>query len=305
MGFKDVLKKMGNATKKVADRATKEVKWRKRISEAKREILSRFTVKQLERIASTKGISLYEEDILTGERTRLRAKGEIVRKLASRLSFNEVVDLARRYKVRYSDVVQELDAYKQELFGEKKERKSDSRIVEEISRFEVEYDENLRESRVKKGNARTGSSVVEEVIRSLREFKQTVPAEDEKHLQGQVASWLAREFGVENVVAEYPYGNGLGKVDILVNRNIGLELKIADSRRNLKDLVRQIDFGIDYFDHVIAVIFDTGDFDLDYYVKKIKEKGAEVVIIPARVKRRKRKREITILNGREKIVIRR
>ncbi len=303
MGFKDVLKKMGNTTKKVADRATKEIKWQKRIGEAKREILTRFTVKQLERIASTKGISLYEEDILTGERTRLRTKGEIVRRLSSRLGFNEVVDLARRYKVRYSDVVQELENYRQRLFGENKQEKSDSQIIEEVSQFERGHHENLGDIQLEDDSDKSEDDIFfEKVVKSLREFKQLAPARGEKSLKEQVVGWLAREFGVDKVVTEYTYRDG--RVDLLVNGNIGIELKIADSRRNLRELVGQIEFGKDYFKYMIAVIFDTGDYDLDYYEKKIKDKGAEVVVIPAKIRRRGRKKEIIVVSrGRGRIII--
>jgi len=98
MGFKDILKKVASSTTRVLDSATTNLEYKKRVDEAKREILSRFTVKQLEQIATTKGIPLYDEDILTGKRTRLRVKSDIVRRLAINLSFQEVIDLSKDTK---------------------------------------------------------------------------------------------------------------------------------------------------------------------------------------------------------------
>ena len=286
MGFKDLLRKAASVTAKALDNAAKNVEYQKRVKEAKREILSRFTVKQLERIASTKGISLYEEDILTGERTRLRTKGEIVGRLASRLSFNEVVDLARRYKVRYSDVVQELEAYKQELFGEKKERKSDSRIVEEISRFE---DESV-------------SSEGEIVLRELLEFVPPRPAKDEKELQGQVAAWLAAKFGVDAVTLEYPFEHGA--VDIVVWDSVAIELKVASSKQKLKNLIGEVQTDKMYFGSVIAVIFDIGkDVGLDFYINQLKALGAKVVVVPATIKKSRGRRQEIIIKGKGREII--
>ena len=288
MGFKDVLKKMGNTTKKVADRATKEIKWQKRIGEAKREILTRFTVKQLERIASTKGISLYEEDILTGERTRLRTKGEIVRRLSSRLGFNEVVDLARRYKVRYSDVVQELENYRQRLFEENKQEKSDSQIIEEVSQFE---DEGI-------------SSEGDVVLRELLEFRPPKPAKDEKELQGQVGAWLAAKFGVDAVTLEYPFEHG--SVDIVVWDSVAIELKVASGRQKLKNLIGEVQTDKMYFSSVIAVIFDVGkDVGLDFYINQLKALGAKVVVVPATIRKSRGRRQEIIIRGRgQEIIIR-
>ena len=268
MGFKDLLKKAGQVTKKAIDRAGKEVKWRKRVGEAKREILTRFSVRQLKRIAASKGISLVYEDPITGERQRLTTKAEIVGKLARNLGFEEVVDLARRYKVRYSDIVQELEKFRQELFEEVTLEDKTSGIIELIKEFEP-----------------VG----------------TVNREDD--LKFQLAQWLSARFGKNAVKLEYPFEHG--KIDILVNDSIAIELKIASSKQKLKNLVGEVNTDKMYFSSVIAVIFDVGkDIGLDFFVNQIKALGAITIVIPAQVKKSRRRQEIIIKQGRKKIIIR-
>lgn len=286
MGLKDIFKKASEVTKKAVDRAAKEVKWRKKVGEAKREILTRFTVRQLERIANSKRISLYQEDPFSGERERLRSKGAIVDRLASCLSFQEVVDLARKYKVRYVDVVQELERFRQQLFEEKQRKKSEQEILKEI----YEVDEKL-ESTEKKID----------IFDLLQDFRpETV--RNEEDLEKQLYQFLRARLG-NKVRRQAPVGDQ--KIDIAIDNEVGIELKIAESRSKLQQLVGQVVDYMSYFDEVIAVILDVGaNVDIDDYIKKLRRLGAEVVILEGGIKRRGRSREIIIKDAGRKIIIR-
>lgn len=289
MGLKDIFKKAGEVTKKAMDRAAKEVKWRKKIGEAKREILSRFTVKQLERIANSKRISLYRQDPFTGERERLRSKGAIVDKIASNLSFQQVVDLARRYKVRYSDVVQDLEKFRQELFEETQRARNEEEILEDV----YEADESTREFE-------SGSSRILDII---TEFEPVGVVSKEDDLKFQLAQWLSARLGKSAVKLEYPFEHG--KIDILVNDSVAIELKIANNRQKLKNLLGEVQTDKMYFSSVIAVVFDVGkDVGLNFFEKQIRALGAKAVIIPAQIKRSGRRQEVVIRQGRRKIIIR-
>ena len=289
MGFKDLLKKAGQVTKKAIDRAGKEVKWRKRVGEAKREILTRFSVRQLKRIAASKGISLVYEDPITGERQRLTTKAEIVGKLARNLGFEEVVDLARRYKVRYSDIVQELEKFRQELFEEETRKRSEKEALESIYEAD-EYDVALEDK-------------TSGIIELIKEFEPVGTVNREDDLKFQLAQWLSARFGKNAVKLEYPFEHG--KIDILVNDSIAIELKIASSKQKLKNLVGEVNTDKMYFSSVIAVIFDVGkDIGLDFFVNQIKALGAITIVIPAQVKKSGRRQEIIIKQGRKKIIIR-
>ena len=284
MGFKDLFKKATEVTKKAVDRAAKEVKWRKKVGEAKREILSRFTVKQLERIANSKRISLYREDPFTGRRERLRSKGAIVDRLASRLSFQEVVDLARRYKVRYSDVVQELEKFRQELFEEKQRKRKEKEILEDI--YEAEKFERVEREL--------------DVFDLLQDFRpETV--RDEEDFEKQLYQFLRARLG-SKVRRQVPVGDQ--KIDIAIGNEVGIELKIAESRGKLQRLVGQVMDYVDYFDEVIAVVLDVGaNVGLENYIGKLQKLGARVLILEGNLRRKKRGYEIIINQGRRKFII--
>lgn len=288
MGLRDIFKKAGEVTKKAVDRAAKEVKWRKKVGEAKREVLSRFTVKQLERIANSKRISLYREDPFTGERERLRSKGAIVDRLASNLSFQQVVDLARRYKVRYSDVVQELEKFRQELFKEKQRKRKEKEILEDI----YDADQSVRES----------ESESSKLLKIISEFEPIGIPKSEEDLKSQLAQWLSGQLGKGAVKVEYPFEHG--KVDILVYDDVVVEVKVARSRQSLKNLLGEVYTDKMYFSSVIAVVFDIGkDVGLSFFEKQIKSLGAKAVIIPAQIKKSGRRQEIIIRQGRRRIII--
>ncbi|AEY69074.1 putative nuclease RecB family, partial [Thermococcus prieurii virus 1] len=244
----------------------------------------------LRRIASAKRISLYETDPLTGERRALRTKAEIVDKLARNLSLWDVVRLAKRYKIRYSDVVKELEEFRRELFEEAPRSRSEEDILEDIYEEEKEEVEELAE--------------VERVLRAIEEFKPSRPIRREKELQARLASWLASRFGADAVVEEYPFEHG--QVDIVVWDSIAIELKIAKGKQSLKDLMGEVDTDKMYFSTVIAVIFDVGkDVGLDFFVNMIRSKGAKAVVIPVQIRRGKnRRQEIIIKQGARRIIIR-
>lgn len=67
-------------------------------------------------------------------------------------------------------------------------------------------------------------------------------------------------------------------IDIAIE-NIGIEIKVANSRSKLQRLCTQVEDYKEHFDSVIALIFDTGSVsDIDRYINKIKDiPGVEVI----------------------------
>lgn len=283
MGFKNVLKKIGKATLKGAERVAKNLEWNEEVESAKRRILSRFSVKQLERIAESEGISLYLLDIPFEEPIRITSKKGIVDRIASNLSLEEVIDLARRYKVRYTDVVQRLEMVRERLFESPE------------SEEEEECEETLESE----------DEDIEKVIKAIKEFTLPKPVRREKELQGRLASWLASRFGSHAVKEDYPFDEG--EVDIVIWDSIAIELKIARGRQALKNLIGEVKTDRKFFDKVVAVIFDAGrDVNLPFYKEEIKDLGAKAVIIPIQLRRKgkSRREEIIIERGKGRIVIR-
>ncbi len=253
MGFKDILKKVASSTTRVLDSATTNLEYKKRVDEAKREILSRFTVKQLEQIATTKGIPLYDEDILTGKRTRLRVKSDIVRRLAINLSFQEVIDLSKRYKVRYSDVTQELEEHRRMLYEENQQKRSEKGIL--ANTREIEEDGfvrvNGKGTKTPKKASKTkrlSNTKKDEFVNLLRWIEKNFrpPAvKDEHELQEKLLTLLSapeiqEKLGIKSIQKEVHIRRR--KIDLVINEKWGIELKVIKNknRTSLDRLPTQI-----------------------------------------------------------------
>lgn len=118
--FTKSIKKISDLTKTLTTSITSNIKYRRKEKEIKIAILGRFKTKQIDKIARRKKISFKWEDPLTGERQVAKTKNQKIKRLASKLSLKEVVELARSYKVKHKDLLEELDRFKAKLEADKR-----------------------------------------------------------------------------------------------------------------------------------------------------------------------------------------
>ena len=331
MGLGDFLKKVGDATKKAMDRAAREAKYRakaleikreiaeaerkfreevaRKEFEAKREILSQLKMRQLEAVCAAKGIPTYRITIVNGEekKYKIRSKDELIDVVASHLTIEEVAEVAKRYKAKSRHVIQHFNKwleeanealkafkeqkqkeleYKAQLFGEES-REVASIDLESETVESLAGEEGLEEYSLEGADYQSEPDIVD----ILFDFEpETV--RDEEDLEKQLYQYLKARLG-RRVVRQYPVGDQ--KIDIAIDGRIGIELKIAESRSKLQRLVGQVLDYVEYFDEVIAVILDVGaNVDIDSYIKKLRQLGAEVVVLEGDIKRKGRSREIII-----------
>jgi len=101
--------------KRTLDTTSKKLKYSKREKEIKEAMLMRFAMWQLERVCIAKKISLKVKG-KKGER-KARSKTELVPKLL-KLEVRDIVKYAKKYNVKYEDLLEELEIAKKEIFGE-------------------------------------------------------------------------------------------------------------------------------------------------------------------------------------------
>ena len=95
------------------------------------------------------------------------------------------------------------------------------------------------------------------------------------------------------------------KINIAVGDYVGIEIKIAENRSKLQRLVGQVLDYVEHFDEVIAVILDIGaNVNMERYIQKLKNLGAEVVVLHGDLRRKGNTKEIIIKDTDRKIVIR-
>ncbi len=328
MGLFDTLKKVGEAAKKAADRVAKEAKYqkkaleirmeikkiedsvnseyRRREFEAKKEILAQLKMKQLESICAAKSIPTYRVVTVNGEKKRykIRNKEELVDVMASHLDLDDVKDIGRRYKLRYKNIIESLERWADSAFAKLEEFKK--RKQEELNRYKIEIfgeeaeeietisvEEPLEEEALEEEEYEFEEEVEREIdiFDILADFRpETV--RDEEDFEKQLYQFLRARLG-SNVRRQVPVGDQ--KIDIAISNEVGIELKIAESRSKLQRLVGQVMDYVDYFDEVIAVVLDVGaNVDLDNYMRKLQRLGARVLILEGSIRRKGRRREIVI-----------
>jgi len=98
--------------KKVVDDSVKKMKYKQKEKEIKEVLLHRFAMWQLERICVAKKIS----PMVEGKRGKRRAKtkNELVPKLM-RLEIKDIIRYAKKFNVKYEDLIEELEEYKKSL----------------------------------------------------------------------------------------------------------------------------------------------------------------------------------------------
>ena len=103
----------------------------------------------------------------------------------------------------------------------------------------------------------------------------------------------AKDYKVERQVR---YGSKT-VIDLVVNERVGIELKIADRGKNIRDMVGQIALYRKHLKKIIVGILDCDSIpqsDLDEYISLIKildEENIHVVLVKGNLKRHKKKQE--------------
>ncbi len=236
---------------------------------------------------------------------KTRRKDELANYLAERLDLEEVKNWAWRYKTASKDEIKAFREVEKALWKEFEKFKADK--VKELEVIESEsMSENLEDYDTENDEPSEIPEVKEsfsepDVLDLLEDF-QPETVRDEEDLEKQLYQFLRARLG-SNVKRQYPVGDQ--KIDIAIGDSVGIEIKIAESRSKLQRLVGQVLDYVEYFDEVIAVILDVGaNVDIDSYIKKLRQLGAEVVVLEGDIKRKGRSREIIIKDARRKIIIR-
>lgn len=237
--LKKGLKAIAHGTKVLGTSIAISIAYNKKKNELKRVLLNRFSSKQLDEIGVRIGISL----------KKYRTKHEKISVLARELSFEAVIKYAKRYKVKYKDILEELDRYRSIL--------------------------NSRKAIVKTSNK------IEEILRVLTEFKPE-PVRDEEDLEKQLYQYLRARLPGIPIKRQVQLGSY--RIDMQVGP-CGIELKIPKSSTHLQRLLGQARDYSEYLDCMITLILDTGKVrDLSSYTNRLKELGIIPVIIEGQLK---------------------
>lgn len=291
--YKKIEKKEAEAEERIAQK----------YEEVLEELLSRFKMDQLYKICERLDIPDYEIVEVDSEEKEYKIKSKkrlievMVEDILERELFDDIIELARKFKVPYKDLTRELERFEEEMEREVDEYAE--KMLKELEEFkkqlygaeavEDEEEESPKVTSKKKARKREIPSEVWDIIRDF----EPVQLRNEEDLEKQFFQFARGRLGKDRVKRQVSTPSGV--IDVVIDDKIGIEFKIAERKQKMQRLLGQVDEYLDFFDHVIAVILDVGaNVDLDYYERKLKSKGAEVYYLRGTVKRTGKKQEIVI-----------
>lgn len=233
---------------------------------------------------------------------KTRRKDELANYLAENLDLEEVKNWAWRYKTASKDEIKAFREVEKSLWDEfeefKVEKLKELNITVDDSEDGYSFDHEELEEQPYMEDEVSGEL---DILDILEDF-QPETVRDEEDLEKQLYQFLRARLG-SNVKRQYQVEDQ--KIDIAVGDSVGIEIKIAENRSKLQRLVGQILDYVEHFDEVIAVVLDIGaNVDLERYIQKLKNLGAEVVVLHGDLRRKGNTKEIIIKDTTKKIVIR-
>jgi len=296
MDFKKSLKDIAGKIKKSIDTAYKNYQYNLKAEGIKMEILLKFKMEDLRRICKVKGISTKkvvrtdfdpEKFSIVEEKAEITRKDELARRMAAKLSLEEIIHYAKKYGVNYQKELEELKDFEKELFETGEEETKDS--VED-------YEKKITE--VEKYTITRAKYEFEELLKTIRDKFKPETVRNEEDLEKQLYQFLSGKLS-ERRIERQVYVEGSMRIDLVVDGKYGIEVKIADSAQKLHTLTGQVLFYKENFEEVIAVILETGaNVDIDKFARKLEEYGIHVIRLFGTVKRLGKKGDVIIIKRR-------
>lgn len=178
-------------------------------------------------------------------------------------------------KIKYADAIKNLSEKEKDIFLNQKFKETQEQKNKEK--------EKLRDKEERRIHTDSG---INELISFLEDYEPPI-FRDEKEFERSIYSYLKGRAIDMDIQFQQRLDSG-GRIDIVINKEIGVELKIAESRNHLRDLIGQIEEYAEIFDKLLVIILDVGYVDdntIEHYKNKFEEKKAEVFVMKGELKR--------------------
>lgn len=146
---------------------------------------------------------------------------------------------------------------------------------------------------------KTYSSVTDEEVKKLISEIKSINMQEvrnEEDFEKQVYQWLnAKGFDIDRQVLI----EGHRRIDLVVDKRIALELKVADRAKNVQDLIGQVTIYKKHYKNILVVILDVGNVaNMSEYIELIQNIDPEnigVVLVNGDLRRYKKKEEFIMV----------
>lgn len=271
-----VFDKLAESIKKAGKNIAEEIKKRQEIAQTKKRILNRFEMRDLKDICRVYGIgepAPYQIDILTGEKRR-RTREDYVERIMEKLTLDQIKNFCYKRKIKIEDIL------KEESF------KSTQTIEEANSPQLVE--EQVFKKRQK-------LSEFDSILNSISKEFEPEDVRDESEFEKQLFQFLKIRYPER---AKRQVNTPKGKIDIVIDDRYAIELKIADNKGKLRDLVGQLYSYKKVYDHVAVILLDVGKMgyeDIKEFIEDYEKIGVKTIILRGTLKRKNRREKKIII----------
>jgi len=272
MGF---WQKIGNSIKEVAKNISDEMKRRQEIAQTKRQILNRYEMSDLKKICKDYGIGEplpYEENPITGERyKRTVTREDFIDRIMNSLTLDQIKTFSDKNRIKIWDILkEEKPAVSETPKPEKKE-------------IPEEPEQKVTTIEVKR------QSEFDSILASIANDFEPEDVRDENDFEKQLTQFLKIKYPdrIRRQV-ETPKG----KVDLVIDEKYAIELKIADGKGKLRDLVGQVHSYKKVFNNVAVILLDVGKMsrsEIKEYIDDYEGLGVKTLILEGVLRRRKGK----------------
>lgn len=261
MGF---WKKLSKSLKEGSEKLADEIKRKQEISRIKRQILERFEMSELKKICRDYGIgepSPYTTDIISGKKSKITlTRNDYIKRIINKLTLDQIKNFSEKNRIKIYDILKE----------EKKLSKANL-----IDRKEPE--KKVTTIEIKR------QSELDSILDAIANEFEPEDVRDENDFEKQLTQFLKYKYP-ERIQRQVPTRKG--KIDIVIDNKYAIELKIADSKGKLRDLVGQALSYKKVYDDVAVILLDVGkmmhseirEYTDDYEEHKIKCRVIEGVL---------------------------
>lgn len=270
MGF---FKNIGESLKEAGRNISEEVKRRQEIINTKKQILSRFEMTDLKKICKDYGIgnpAPHEEEMFTGKKHKRTVTREyFINRVMDKLTLDQIKSFSDKRRIKIWDIL-------------KDERKAMGTVPQKIQK-PIEPEKKITSIEVKR------QSEFDSILELIEEGFEPEDVRDENDFEKQLTQFLKYKYP-ERIKRQV--STPKGKIDIVIDNRYAIELKIADGKGKLRDLVGQVQDYKKIHNEVAVILLDVGKMsrsDIKEYVEDYENAGVKTIILEGVLRRRKGK----------------
>lgn len=290
MGIFDTVgkigKDLGTGIKKIKTDIDTNIENQKK----KKTLLNGLTINDLKKICKDYGIgepASYEEEFFSDKKTKIKlTRDDYIDYIIKRLELKNIEDFCNKPSTKINNII---EPKTEPVQSQPTHLYQPPEIVKEPPREEPKIQVQLE--KIEEPSAQqypSEQSELHEILHKIKEQFRPEPCINEKELQGQLKIWLDVMY---NNRATREANTIAGRVDIVIDKNkYGIEVKIANDKGTLRNLVGQVLAYKKYFNEVGIVLLDVNELHhslIHEYISEYKNQGVETIIIQGQLRKGK------------------